>query len=156
MIHNQYGKIQTTKNPSHCSKTCSRQTTFLDGYLNEAEPSEAAFEDQRTALQFNLKSLRENLHLISSTLMDLPETDYEDAAKDLKTHELDLEKREAAAAKIKNTFDTLMNAKTKANSTRSAEKETEVANETPKSKPKFKPKDLCIPKWEGDIVNYNA
>ena len=115
-----YERLKTRR--TALKSAITRQTATLNSYLNKAEPSEAVFEDQRSALQFNLKSLRENLLLISSTLMELPETDYEDAAKDLETNELNLEKREAAAAKLKNAFDILVNAETKADATSNCSK----------------------------------
>ena len=100
------------------------------------------------------KNLKDNIKLISDLLLDIPdETEYENAAKDVENIELDLEEKENEAAKFKNMFDVLsthLQAK--------AKKETSIANakRQPDPKPKFKPKDICIPSWEGDLINFNA
>ena len=79
--------------------------------------------------------------------MKLPENEFEEAMKDLETNENDFEQKEDAS-NLKCAFDLAFLKIID-------EKETNKSIEF-ETKPKFKPRDLTVPKWNGEIVNYNA
>ena len=91
---------------------------------------------------------------MSDLLIDLPENDYEEAASDLQSNEEELETRENEAANLKCEFNELISRLQKESSKLS--KEVTVTESSSDVKPKFKPKDLRIPKWDGNVVNFNA
>ena len=63
----------------------SRKLNTLSGYLKHESLNKIAFEDKRASLQDTLHSLSENLKFISDQIMELPENEFEEAMKDLKT-----------------------------------------------------------------------
>ena len=146
-----YKKLKNRRTSLKASTT--RQLSQLDACLNEQPPNKIVFENKRLLLQSNLTCLREVLKSMSEALVDLAfdsETAYEDALKDIDENELALENKENAAAKLKQTFDTIdFNSKP----SRSVEETMSVNSQ---SKPKFKPKDLSIPKWDGNAINFKA
>ena len=77
----------------------------------------------------------------------MPGDEHENALQDLEKNELEYETREDDLSNLQ-VFDA-----------RKAEAESkskliEISNT--KTKPKFKPRDLRIPKWDGDVVNFNS
>ena len=146
-----YKKLKNRRTSLKASTT--RQLSQLDACLNEQPPNKIVFENKRLLLQSNLTCLREVLKSMSEALVDLTfdsKTAYEDALKDIDENELALENKENAAAKLKQTFDTIdFNSKP----SRSVEETMSVNSQ---SKPKFKPKDLSIPKWDGNAINFKA
>ena len=63
-----------------------------------------------------------------------------------KKNELEYETREDDLANLQQVFDARMA------EAESKSELTEISNI--KIKPKFKPRDLRIPKWDGDVVNF--
>ena len=92
-------------------------------------------------------SLRSNLDAISETLLNVPGDEHENALQDLEKNELEYKTREEDLANLQQVFDAKMA------EVESKSKLTEISNT--KIKPKFKPRDLRIPKWDGDVVNFN-
>ena len=120
----------------------------LSGYLKHESLNKIAFEDKTASLQDTLHSLRENLKSISDQIMKLPENEFEEAMKDLETNENDFEQKEENASNLKCAFNlTFLKIIVEKEPNKSIESET---------KRKFKPRDFTIPKWNGEIVNYNV
>jgi len=112
--------------PTILKSSTTRQLTQLDVCMNELPPNKTVFEDKRLALRSNLTSLRKIAKTLSELLVDLNfenVTAYEDALKDLEENELALEKKEEAAAKLKQNFDaTIHNSKSPSKSVAPPEK----------------------------------
>ena len=78
----------------------------------------------------------------------MPGDEHENALQDLGKNELEYETREDDLANLQQVFDARMA------EAESKSKPTEISST--KTKPKFKPRDLRIPKWDGDVVNFNS
>ena len=126
----------------------NRQIKNFAEYLKQELFYEIVFEEKRTILSKTLQNLRDNSELIQEEILQIPVNEYENAVNDIEQNEIDLEKKEDAAAKLEYQFDSLL-----------AQLEDQKAKleTTPKVIiPKFKPKDLTIPKWDGDLINFNG
>ena len=110
--------------------------------------SKSIFEQKRSSLQSTLSSLRSTLDAISETLLNVPGDEHEIALQDLEKNELEYETREDDLANLQQVFDARMAL------AESKSKPTEISST--KTKPKFKPRDLRIPKWDGNVVNFNS
>ena len=126
----------------------TRQINNLTEYLKQEHLNETVFEEKRAVLRQTLKNLRDNSESVQKEILEISDTEYEKAVNDLEQNEIDLEEKEEAAAKLKCEFDSLL-ARSK--------NQKPIVEATPKvTKPKFKPKDLTIPRWDGDLINFNA
>ena len=126
----------------------TRQINNLTEYLKQEHLNETVFEEKRAVLRQTLKNLRDNSESVQKEILEISDTEYEKAVNDLEQNEIDLEEKEEAAAKLKCEFDSLL-ARSK--------NQKPIVEATPKvTKPKFEPKDLTIPRWDGDLINFNA
>ena len=141
-----YARLKAGRTSLKSSVT--RQLNSLGNYVNVDTLSNSIFEQKRSSLQSTLSSLRSNLDAISETLLNVPGDEHENALQDLEKNELEYETREDDLANLQQIFDARMA------EAESKSKPTEISNT--KTKPKFKPRDLRIPKWDGDVVNFNS
>ena len=91
---------------------------------------------------------------MSDLLIDLPDNKYDEATSDLQSNEQEVETRENQAADLKCEFDELISRLRSESS--NVSKEVTATETSSQVRPKFKPKDLHIPKWDGNVVNFNA
>ena len=122
----------------------TRQLNQLESLIKSNNA--VAFEDKRMSCQDTLKNLKCNLQLISDLHVKLPADNFDEAIADLEANEIFVEDKENKAADLKCIFDEMAIPKT--------EKESKLKE--PICKPKFKPKNLCAPKWDGEITSLNS
>ena len=119
----------------------TRQINQLNNFVNGDSLNQTAFEDKRLSLKSAFDNLRKNLKLLSNAQLELTNEKFDEAIKDL-------DEKETIAADIKCEFDKLFLSHTK-----SSELDKKKCNV---DEPRFKPRDLCLLKWDGDIITFNS
>ena len=107
--------------------------------------NKTAFEQCDASLQVILNDLRSTLKLMSELTFELPKEFYEEIKIDIEKNEEALENFEVQAVDLKCEFDIAL-----------SKRNNLFPNTKEINKPKFKPKDLAPPKWNGNLITYNA
>ena len=106
--------------------------------------NKTAFEQCDASLQLTLNDLRSTLKLMSELTFELPKEFYEEIKNNVEKNEA-LENFELQAVDLKCEFDIAL-----------SKRNNLFPNTKEINKPKFKPKDLAPPKWNGNLITYNA
>ena len=124
----------------------------LNEFVKHKHLNKDAFQQSKLSLQQTLEEFRTILKTINELCFNLPDNEFDQAAKDIETNKLALESCKAQPIEIKCEFDaSVLNRK---KLTTSVDAIAALLN--PQSRSKFKPKDLSVPKWNGDLVILNA
>ena len=123
----------------------TRKLRRLSEFSKHELLNKTAFEQCDTSLQLTLNDLRSTLKLMSELTFELPKEIYEEIKIDVEKNEEALENFEVQAVDLKCEFDIAL-----------SKRNNLFPNTKEINKPKFKPKDLAPPKWNGNLITYNA
>ena len=123
----------------------TRKLRRLSEFSKHELLNKAAFDQCNESLQQTLNDLRSTLKQMSKLTLELPKEFYEEIKNDAEKNDEALENFEDQAVDLKCEFDIAL-----------SKRNNLSANTKEISKPKFKPKDLAPPKWNGNLITYNA
>ena len=124
---------------------CDKKIKKVSNFSKHELLNKTAFKQCDASLQLTLNNLRSTLKLISALTFELPKEFYEEIKNDVEKNEEALENFEVQAVDLKCEFDIAL-----------SKRNNVFPNTKEINKPKFKSKDLAPPKWNGNLITYNA